>query len=131
MDGKASLLAQLLSAFPRTQATRKHEDIVLTRSRLSLYQDVDFPKALGEVIEDSILCYPDTADIEETVRFLDATDNVARQFNKRIAFDQLTNVQARVIVAWLRYISGWPELEIYRESINAALPYWSARAQGD
>jgi hypothetical protein len=139
MSETAGLLEELRSAFPRPEVRRKHEDLVSTRSRLSLYRDEDFPQALGEVIEDSILSYPDVQDIEDVVRFLDDTGDAMGSHKlrkrtqerlklKRSALEQLTAVQAKAIVAWLEHIAIWPELELDRDSIDAIRPYWSARA---
>jgi hypothetical protein len=140
MDEKAKALELSRSAFPRASSRREHADIVHTRSRLPLYRDEDFPQALGEVIEDSIISYPDTADIECVIRFLDATGDTAGPHKARerrqevvggrsLTLGQLTNAQAKAIVAWLNYISGWPELKLDRYLIDAVLPYWSARAE--
>jgi hypothetical protein len=142
LQPNATVLELVRSAFPRATSKRAHADIVRTRGQLSLYRDEDFPEALGEVIEDAILSYPDTWDIDLTIRYLDAAGEIAGPYQARPrtqelvrlkspTLEQLTAAQARAIVAWLNHISVWPELKIYRENIDAILPYWRARAERD
>jgi hypothetical protein len=147
---------KIKTAFPKAFKKKRmtHLECVRLRPRLIAVSEDGFEEALAQVLLDLIETHTEkmgqSEDAEEVIRFLNVDEDLTcleslpgyNDKNEHFLGGQLrsakvasladiNSLQAGILVEWLKAVKSWPDMSWYRDEVEAALVYWTKRANID